>query len=92
MPTSEEEWVIRSFLNVQQAFVKDTDFIIEEDDGMYNMIRYALHVCHFTKQTAIYFSLRAVTPTEPPTVYRPTSEGTKSSMTACHEYLIYLTP
>ena len=39
MPTAEEEWVIRSFLTVQQAFVKDTDFIIEEDDGIYSSMR-----------------------------------------------------
>ena len=33
-PTTDEEWVIRSLLNAQEAFVIDTDFVIEEDpDG-----------------------------------------------------------
>ena len=31
-PTTDEQWVIRSLLNAQEALVIDTDFIIEEED------------------------------------------------------------
>ena len=34
-PTTDEQWVIRSLLDAQEALVINTDFIIEEDpDGM----------------------------------------------------------
>ena len=47
-PTADEQWVIRSLLNAQEAFVINSDFIIEEDSDsksglVYNSVHHSVY-------------------------------------------------